>query len=271
MTRSTAPAGIALIDQAIVEHAPIAVYAMFSGGHDSLVSTHLTSTHPRFSGAVHINTGIGIRQTREYVRETCAVYGWPLLELSHAGNAYEQMVTEAGFPYGEIPHRFAYIRLKERLVARLIREAKVNPLDRVVLVTGVRRQESKRRKGTVEPIKRVGCTVWVAPIADMSDSEKAHYIDANELPRNPVVDHLHMSGECLCGAYATDGELEMIRFFYPDAAAEIECLQRKVATETAQWPNWGTRRPQNWKDIASGAQPYLPLCQSCPTRWESNG
>ena len=36
----------------------VAVYALFSGGHDSLCSTFIASRHPLFQGVVHLNTGI---------------------------------------------------------------------------------------------------------------------------------------------------------------------------------------------------------------------
>ena len=61
---------------------PDRVIALFSGGHDSLCATHLASRFRRFDGVAHINTGIGVEETREFVRTTCARYGWPLRELT---------------------------------------------------------------------------------------------------------------------------------------------------------------------------------------------
>lgn len=52
-----------------IDYEPSAVYGLFSGGHDSLCSTHIASTMPNFKGVVHANTGIGIEETREFVRD----------------------------------------------------------------------------------------------------------------------------------------------------------------------------------------------------------
>ena len=66
-----------LLTEAVSVHRPAAVFALFSGGHDSLCSTTIASRHPQFTAAVHINPGIGIEETRVFVRETCSRKGWP--------------------------------------------------------------------------------------------------------------------------------------------------------------------------------------------------
>ncbi len=96
----TYPTGLALIDAAVAAHKPVAVWAAFSGGHDSLVNTHLTSQHPAFTGVVHINTGIGIEETREFVRRVCGEFGWRLIEVYPPRITYEQMCLERGMPGG---------------------------------------------------------------------------------------------------------------------------------------------------------------------------
>ena len=52
---------LAVIDAAVREYRPSHLFALFSGGHDSLTATAITAQHPRFTAAVHINTGIGSR------------------------------------------------------------------------------------------------------------------------------------------------------------------------------------------------------------------
>ena len=60
--------GTRLLDVAIRRYKPVAVFGMFSGGHDSICAVHMAAQRPEFTAAVHINTGIGIEQTREFVR-----------------------------------------------------------------------------------------------------------------------------------------------------------------------------------------------------------
>ena len=58
------------IASAIEEHDPIKVYVLVSGGNDSTVAASVAAlSGARLDGIVHINTGIGVEQTREYVRE----------------------------------------------------------------------------------------------------------------------------------------------------------------------------------------------------------
>jgi 3'-phosphoadenosine 5'-phosphosulfate sulfotransferase (PAPS reductase)/FAD synthetase len=49
-----------ILDRAIAEFQPTHVFSLFSGGHDSWVMLNIAKTHPQFTAAVHINTGIGI-------------------------------------------------------------------------------------------------------------------------------------------------------------------------------------------------------------------
>ena len=98
----------ALISEAVERYEPVATFALFSGGHDSLTSTAIAAQHPAFTSVVHINTGIGIEETREFVRETCKEQGWPLIEL-HSEHAYEDLVlTRGGFPSGPKSHSSMY-------------------------------------------------------------------------------------------------------------------------------------------------------------------
>jgi 3'-phosphoadenosine 5'-phosphosulfate sulfotransferase (PAPS reductase)/FAD synthetase len=108
-----------IVETAIERYSPNHVLGLFSGGHDSLCACHIASQHPNFSGVVHINTGIGIEETRQFVRDTCQREGWELLEL-HPPETYESLVVEHGFP-GPAHHYKMYQRLKERCLRQLLR------------------------------------------------------------------------------------------------------------------------------------------------------
>lgn len=262
-----------ILDQAIAEHHPSHAFAMFSGGYDSLITTHLTLTymltaHPEIKMYVgHVNTGIGIEQTREFVRTTCQYYGWPLKEYRSVEN-YEDIVMQHGFP-GPSSHRYMYIKLKERAVDQLIREHKQYMQDRILLVTGVRKQESVRRMGHVTPIQRYKTRVWVAPLLNWSKDDILDYMATYQLPRNEVVDTLHMSGECLCGSYAHKGELAEIETWYPEMGCYLRCLQERVKATGNHW-EW-EKQPAQWRKQVKDGQEFLPgfsLCTSCDARFE---
>lgn len=254
-----------ILDTAVAEHNPSHVFALFSGGHDSLCSTAIAAEHPRFTAAVHINTGIGIEQTRVFVRETCRAQGWPLIEKRTPPEEYEEMVRTEGFP-GPAAHLIAYVRLKERRLDELIREHKQHWLDRIVLVAGVRQEESDRRMGTAQTVRRDGAAVWVNPIIAWQATDRLPFMAQRGLPRNPVVDLLHMSGECLCGAFARPGELEYLAYWFPEVGARIEALQR-IAAEAGQPCRWGERPPERVPDEQLALPMDLPpLCWSCMRR-----
>lgn len=250
-----------LIDQAVRDFDPAAVFGLFSGGHDSLASTAIAAQHPRFTAAVHINTGIGIVQTREFVRETCREQGWPLIEL-HAQERYEDLVlNRGGFPQGPKSHSSMYWYLKQKPLDALIRETKRRRGDNVALVTGIRVVESIRRMGAglSVPIRRDDhCRVWINPILDWSAVDCGRFIESAGLRRNPVVDLLHRSGECLCGALAREEEIHEIDLWFPDVALRIHELEATARACGLRHTRWASRKA--W---GNAVQITLPMCASC--------
>jgi len=258
-----ASAARAILDAAIAEHDPSHVFGLFSAGHDSLCSTHLVAQHPRFSGAVSILTGIGVKKSRRFVYDTCRALGWPLrMYRPRKGDRYHEMVEAYGFP-GKAQHGIAYVRLKERAIDRLVADYKTHRNDRIMLVTGVRAAESTRRMGKAKPIDRDGSQLWVAPIIDWDAFDKNAYMAEYDLPRNEVVDLLHRSGECNCGAYGSPGELEEMRLWYPDDAEKIDILAARIRDRFA-W-KWGESPPSSAYP-PDPCQTELRLCASCEAR-----
>lgn len=232
----------AVLDDAYKEHSPSTIVGMFSGGHDSVCATYASMEWAKHRGVdhfvAHINTGIGLRDTRKYVYETAIKMGWDLKEF-RPPVSYDDIVLEFGFP-GPGVHPWMYRRLKERCVQVIVKETKKFWKDRVMLTTGVRTSESIRRMGSVKVVSRKGAQLWVAPIHDWSSKDKNIFIDGFEIPRNPVVKMIHMSGECLCGSYAKPGERELIRHKFPDDPIndQIDNLESKMR-EVGVTQSWG--------------------------------
>lgn len=264
-----------IMDQAVAEYRPAKIFCLFSGGHDSQVATHFVMENYRHLSpeVAHIDTGIGIPETQQFVINTCKKYGWPLKIYRAAENTkadgtpdpmiYDDIVIASGFP-GPGAHRIMYSKLKQRQVRRLVREHKKNRKDRIMLVSGVRRQESKRRMGTTEECYREGAQVWVAPMLYMSSSDQKHYMMNWALSENPVKLKLCMSGECLCGAFAHEGELDEIRYWYPEVAKRIDRLQEKVAAAGHS----GTWEDSRWLQKAR-VEKAGPLCTTCDARYDA--
>ncbi len=256
---------------AIETYKPVAVFGLFSGGHDSLSATYVASQVPQLTAACHINTGIGVRRMREFVRETCKTRNWPLIELKASQNTnakgwpdpqiYREIVLKYGFP-GPAGHGMMYARLKERALRRLARKygADVRKNRRIILVSGCRSQESTRRMGTVDEVQVDGRAVWVAPIHDWTKLDTTKLIEYAGLERNPVVDCIHKSGECLCGAFGKPGELDELAI-WPDTQEvyhEIKALESEAKAVGVHCV-WGTRPPRACR---SKAKPGM-LCWGC--------
>jgi 3'-phosphoadenosine 5'-phosphosulfate sulfotransferase (PAPS reductase)/FAD synthetase len=276
-----------VLEEGVERYRPKAVFGLFSGGHDSLTATHVASLHPAFTAAVHINTGIGIEATRDFVRSTCAKRGWRLLEykatenIDSEGNPdpqiYEDMVMQYGFP-GAFMHNKMYSRLKERQLRRLERDYGATAKEPVVYVSGVRSQESVRRMRHTEIYQVEGRRVWVAPIHDFTKDDCGEVIRQAGLEFNPVVLHTGKSGECLCGAFAHPGELDEMKFWEETRPAyeRIKLLEDKVRAAGFPW-GWEEQPPAWWTEKKAGQTFMLEydtdspqhLCWSCNKREEA--
>lgn len=260
-----------IFDAALDEHDPTHVFLMTSGGNDSVVPLHLFHKHPRVTAAVHIDTGIKCPDVEPHVEYTCKLYGLPLLIYRASENTkadgtpdpqdFDQIVKEHGFP-GPGQHSRMYIRLKQRQIERLVREHKVNFKDRIMLVTGVRKSESRRRMGYVEEIQRFGATVWTAPVANWDDEAMRLYRAHFKLPKNPASEKLGMSGECLCGAYAKPGEFDRLTEHYPEVAARLRNLERDAGCKWA----WDGSPPRHLDIRVEDPDAPSMLCTSCISR-----
>lgn len=266
---------VGLIDQAALMHKASGVWSLLSGGDDSLATAIVTSQAIGFRGCLHIDTGIGISETQAFVIEICKQQGWPLkiYRAKDFGQDYDALVMEQGFP-GPAMHFKMYCRLKERALRGFVRDHKQHTRDRLILSTGVRRNESKRRMGRTKQIDREGVKVWVNALYDWSKRDCIDLIEGAGIPRNPVVELLHMSGECLCGSFAGPNELREIAMWYPETAVRIVALQERVAEEHPRACKWGQRplrdRKRQPATRDSAGRKVGPLCQQCELLFDAD-
>lgn len=261
-----------ILREAIEEHDPDYLYGAFSGGHDSLVATHLASQLDEFDGVFHADTGIGVEETEEFVEDVCDQQGWKLhnyspqdaLDDGYKGLTFEEFVKQYGFP-GPSQHTMVYSYLKERPIRLFKKRVKESRDEDIMLSTGIRVTESERRMGNAVQFEEgsVGL-IWASPIIYFDGNDVREYIDYYDLPENQVVNLLHMSGECLCGAFASQKEYEWIKTWYPEVAERIDDLEEMVseaAKTNDHVPNkrtvwgWGQRENPNQKS--------LPMCVDC--------
>jgi 3'-phosphoadenosine 5'-phosphosulfate sulfotransferase (PAPS reductase)/FAD synthetase len=246
---------------------PVARFALYSGGDDSLVTTHWLMTNGHCDEVLSIDTGIGLKVTRRHIRTTCVHYGWPLVEVrakEDCGQDYRKMVLKHGFP-GPPAHQLMYRNLKERAIEHIVRERKrYRSREKVLLATGIRSDESQWRAGyggqEVTVVK--GAQLWANPFYHVSGQDFHEYRVEHSLPRGPASILLGMSGECLCGSYAEEGELNGIRLIEPATADEIEQLEREAAARGHGW-RWEQRPPAPVVVDPRQGEAFRPLCMGC--------
>jgi 3'-phosphoadenosine 5'-phosphosulfate sulfotransferase (PAPS reductase)/FAD synthetase len=230
----------------------VAICALRSGGNDSEAVTHLfrdVTTHH-----VHANTGTGMEATRQWVRNTAAARGIPLIEKHpKPGEGYFDLVLgrvmavsrttgelvrawPGGFP-GPAAHAINYQRLKQRGLEQVPHEFGISGsrTHRIVYIAGRRRSESKRR-ATVPHHESRGTIEWVSPIAVWHKADLRMMRLMFGIESNPVTKTLGMSGECGCLANAVEGERERWFAAYPDdpfilQVQETEAILRRPGYE----------------------------------------
>lgn len=275
LTERLEEAGV-ILNSAINEYKPVKIFALFSGGHDSLTSTAVSYQvlGERLDGIVHIDTGIGIPDTQKFVIDVCESESWPLLIYRAAENVkadgtpdpmiYEDIVVKHGFP-GPGAHRLMYSKLKQRQIRRVVRDFKTRRSDKIMFISGVRRAESARRMGNVSEVHKDGAQIWVSPMLNFSDEDQRNLMHDWHLPRNPVKDKICMSGECLCGAFAQKGELSELRIWFPDVADRIERITENVRAA-------GHKKDWESGDFSVGGNPKtdnLMMCVKCENKFLS--
>jgi hypothetical protein len=290
--------GRKITDEAVATYKPDAIIAAFSGGNDSIVSTHF-AVEQYGATVVHCDTGIGIRKTRSHVDNTATRYGWDL-RVSHASpsgkpgpldpsslpvgrwtdaeTAYEEFVLNHGFP-GPAQHGRMYQRLKERPLLRVARELRSGRAKKVLVISGIRHDESSVRAGYKRAIQAPPKTflVWTNPFYYHTAMDFESYRDEFGLPRNPVKARVGISGECLCGAYASEGEKELVRSVEPETAGYLDRLEDRVRANGFPW-GWGEQPPKAYLDSKRGQMfmfPTLvgfePMCVGCARKCHKKG
>jgi 3'-phosphoadenosine 5'-phosphosulfate sulfotransferase (PAPS reductase)/FAD synthetase len=160
-------------------------------------------------------------------------------------------------------HNTMYYYLKERQMLRVCKELcpATGRTQRVLYLTGIRNSESARRVKR-EEMRREGAIVWVNPMLHWTSEDMNTYRRIHQVPRNEVSDLLHMSGECLCGAFAKPDELEMIEDWFPGVVAEIRELEDEAKEKGVDRCTWG------WGHKKELPSKTGPMCAACDLRYD---
>lgn len=218
-------------------------YALVSGGKDSLSAAQVMYEHGLLKGCVALETGISTPDWKDFIIKTCKERGWPLEFFSTNAN-YDDLVRKYGFP-GPSKHSWFMSYLKGRAIRQF---KKAHPHD--PLCSGVRKAESQRRKIHTKPISIWEGVPILAPIYDWTTEETWAFFYKNGFERAPGYSTLQISGDCLCGAFAREEELDAINFHYPEIGKRFCGLQDEIKDKFPKRCQWG------W-----AGRLHLPVCK----------
>jgi 3'-phosphoadenosine 5'-phosphosulfate sulfotransferase (PAPS reductase)/FAD synthetase len=191
----------------------------------------------------------------DYVKDTCQDLGWKLYVVEpKRGQSYEDFVAKFGFPHSGI-HQVVMGFLKWFPIRKFAKEH-----GGVTFVSGRRPKESKRRmriaKAQFEHPEK-----WISlesALFTWSDADVWAYLKKNELKRCPVYETMHMSGDCMCGAFSDLGEAELLATFHGVMASKIRDLEKKYGGQ------WGNQSSMTGAMNQSKIESFI--CQDCIIR-----
>lgn len=228
-------------------------FALVSGGKDSLSTAQVLADADRLIGCVALGTGISTPDWRDFVIDTCNARNWPL-EFHHSTENYDDLVRRYGFP-GPGAHQKFMSYLKGRAIREFRRK---HPNG--ILASGTRKDESARRFINAKPISFWEGVPILAPIYDWTTEETWDFFRSNGFKRAPAYQLLMISGDCLCGAFAVQGEAAALRLAYPTVADRLDALGREIQDtfpKRCKW-GWGWQEGRKGKTTREAA-----ICPEC--------
>lgn len=233
------------------------VYALVSGGKDSLTTAQVLHEAGKLEACVALDTSLSTPDWKEFVTATCAERGWPLEFYGTDPLAYDNFVLRYGFP-GPSKHSWVMRVLKGRCV-REFRKARPN----AILASGVRQDESVKRAGSTRPVGQWEGVPILAPIYDWTTEETWDYFHAHGFERAPAYSTLQISGDCLCGAYAREDEPAAVKYWYPGIWQRFEGLKEAIKDKHPTRCDWGC----GWKQKAKPkGKDEAMVCVECVPR-----
>jgi phosphoadenosine phosphosulfate reductase len=215
-----------MLKQFIEEHKIKSIVCCFSGGKDSLCSTHYTlSTLKDYSIKKYVcfvDTTVMIPDIIEYVNKIFKEHFEPLEAECHIlkpKTSFWDMAKDWGVPQKNRRWCCFYLKLQPLYE---FSEKIPHPLAHVL---GLRKTESRRRKDFTFSYHDVNRDIWkINPIIEWSDKQVLNYIKENHLPISPHYSK-GVQETCICGAFTTKKTLKALRAYYPDFLEKFAQLE----------------------------------------------
>ena len=193
----------------------------FSGGKDSLVTTHfimneLADLYDVDKYVVYADTGCMLPTTEPFVVDVCKQFGWPLTIVR--GHFFEK-AEKIGMP--RMKHRWCCFACKVNPMQQFIKTLKPQRAE----ITGLRRDESMRRAKLNQIYYKRKVPSWAyAPIIDWCQKMVDAYIRKNKLPEPPNY-KLGLKETCMCGVFSTPKQMLILKAQFPELFQKFVTLE----------------------------------------------
>jgi len=211
----------------------------FSGGKDSLVSTHyVMSELAGFEPApeihiVFVDTTVMCPIAIDYVQKISEEFSWNI-QILRPEPDFWTLAKRWGVP--SMKRRWCCFYLKLKPIFEFVRKL---PFQRG-MVTGLRREESERRRNRryVEYVKRMkGMEVhaWnYHPLLEWTEKDVLNYIKKHNLPIPPHY-KLGIGETCMCGAFTHVKELMIMKALFPELFNKFVELEKEFGEDRSAW------------------------------------
>jgi phosphoadenosine phosphosulfate reductase len=220
----------------------------FSGGKDSLVSTHyvLSELYDLVieKYVVFVDTTVMCPVAIDFVKEVSEKYNWNLKILSPKTTFWEY-AKKYGMP--SMHRRWCCYILKLQPIFDFIRPLKPQRAE----ITGLRRDESIRRQKMglrqVKYDRRRNLNAWqFHPILEWSEKDVFAYIKEHDLPMPPHY-KLGIKETCQCGVFSHKKQLLILKAQFPEMFSKFIELERNLHQGSAAFYD---HKPIFAKDLA---------------------
>ena len=229
-------------------------WGLLSGGKDSISTCQMLEDAGKLEGCVAIRTGIAVPEWEPWIIKLCEERKWRL-DIIETSEKYDDLVVKYGFP-GTSKHGWFMTYLKGRAIARF---KQYHP--GAILASGVRKYESTRRGIRTKPFSVWEGVTIAAPIYDWTTQQTWDYFYSRGFERAPAYSTLQISGDCLCGAMASEGEPDALRCHYPQIAEHFDALGESIKDTHPTRCKWGWS--SNKKSKAKLTPSQAAICVEC--------
>lgn len=251
------------------------IFLLYSGGNDSVVSTHIANAWARaiphgHVKAISIDTHVSADGWRDYVTRVANKENWTHEIWDNPDpEFYYNNCREFGTPHTREMHwMIMYRNLKERAIDAVRRAHKTGQRDRCMLVSGFRRDESTERADTPEWLED-GAGLWVSPLVNWTERDVYEYRLVHAFEPNPFYETVGGSGDCECN-WTRNTSVATLERYSPVLASKIrpmdaEC-RLKFGYGYGDTPSKGLIAERAGQMPLPGIMPLINLCAGCSAR-----